>query len=40
MSIGKDHLEMGGGDVSVLGSTHSIGRWLTCPSLMRNVTEG
>ena len=40
MTIGEDHQEIGGGDVSIESSTHSLGRWLACPSLMRDVIEG
>ena len=40
MTVGEDHRMIGGGDVSIEGSTRLLGRWLTYPSLMRDVTEG
>ena len=40
MTIGGDHRVIGGGDVSIESGTHSLGRWLTCLSLMRDVIEG
>ena len=40
MTAGEDHGMIGGGDVSVEGGTHLLGRWLTCPSLMRDAIEG
>ena len=40
MAIGEDQGVIGGGDVSIEGSTHLLGRWITCPSLMRDIIEG